>query len=125
MASRRVERVQGQVQQELAKLLLTEVKDPRLGAVTLTSVEMTPDLRIARVYYVSYEDDVGRAALEKAFKRARGFLRRELGQRLSLRYTPELELYYDDSGERGREMEALLAKLRETGQMGNDSGEEG
>ena len=97
MASNRIGRINGEIQQELASLLRS-VKDPRVaeGMLTVTHVDTTSDLRYARVYVsaLNCEDEKG---LLKGLKSAAGFLRRELGSKLSLRYTPELQFFVDDS----------------------------
>ena len=97
MASNRIGRINGEIQQELASLLRS-VKDPRVAEamLTVTHVDTTSDLRYARVYVsaLNCEDEKG---LLKGLKSAAGFLRRELGSKLSLRYTPELQIFVDDS----------------------------
>lgn len=97
MASNRIGRINGEIQQELASLL-RNVKDPRVAEamLTITHVDTTSDLRYARVYVsaLNCEDEKG---LMKGLKSAAGFLRRELGSKLSLRYTPELQFFMDDS----------------------------
>ena len=97
MASNRIGRINGEIQQELASLLRS-VKDPRVAEamLTVTHVDTTSDLRYARVYVsaLNCEDEKG---LLKGLKYAAGFLRRELGSKLSLRYTPELQFFVDDS----------------------------
>lgn len=97
MASNRIGRINGEIQQELASLL-RNVKDPRVAdaMLTITHVDTTSDLRYARVYVsaLNCKDEKG---LMKGLKSAAGFLRRELGGKLSLRYTPELQFFMDDS----------------------------
>ena len=97
MASNRIGRINGEIQQELASLLRS-VKDPRVAEamLTVTHVDTTSDLRYARVYVsaLNCEDEKG---LLKGLKSAAGFLRRELGSKLSLRYAPELQFFVDDS----------------------------
>ena len=97
MASNRIGRINGEIQQELASLLRS-VKDPRVAEamLTITHVDTTSDLRYARVYVsaLNCKDEKG---LVKGLKSAAGFLRRELGSKLSLRYTPELQFFMDDS----------------------------
>ena len=97
MASNRIGRINGEIQQELASLLRS-VKDPRVAEamLTVTHVDTTSDLRYARVYVsaLNCEDEKG---LLKGLKSAAGFLRRELGSKLSLRYTPEMQFFVDDS----------------------------
>jgi ribosome-binding factor A len=93
----RPDRVADQIREELASLLSRDVHDPGIGFVTLTRVQMTPDLQQARVLYTSLGDDKARAASARALERAAPFLRRQLGSRLRLKRTPELKFIYDDS----------------------------
>ena len=97
MASNRIGRINGEIQQELAGLLRS-VKDPRVAGamLTITHVDTTSDLRYARVYVsaLNCEDEKG---LMRGLKSAAGFLRRELGGKIDLRYTPELQFFLDDS----------------------------
>lgn len=97
MPSTRVARVARQVQQELSQIIENDVKDPRVGMVTLTAVHMTPDLRSARVYFSRLGSAEERAEAAIALEHATGFLRRELGLRLRLRHVPELRFIVDDS----------------------------
>ena len=83
---------------ELSTLLTRFVRDPGIASVTITRVSMTTDLQFARVFYTLAGDSDRREAA-KAFRRARSFLRRELGQRLQLRKVPEFRFMYDDSAE--------------------------
>ena len=97
MASNRIGRINGEIQQEMASLLRS-VKDPRVAdaMLTITHVDTTNDLRYSRIY-VSALNCADEKGLMKGLKSASGFLRRELGQRLGLRYTPELQFFMDDS----------------------------
>ena len=107
MASNRIGRINAEIQRELASLLRT-VKDPRVhGLVTITRVETTPDLRFSKIY-VSVLDKSDVKEVVKGLKSAGGYLRRELGRALSLRYTPELVFQADDSIDRGTHILKLL-----------------
>ena len=109
--SRRSQRVADLVRAELARIVLTEAHDPDLRGVTVTDVEMPPDLKSARVYFscLGAEDQRERAA--EALRRAAGYLRREVGQRCRLRYAPELFFISDLSLERGARIEELLHQV--------------
>ena len=110
MASNRIGRINEEIQRELSALLRT-VKDPRVhGLVSLTHVETTPDLRYAKVFVSVLQKDRSRDVL-KGLKSAGGFLRREIGRTLQLRYTPELVFELDDSITKGADMFALLKSL--------------
>jgi ribosome-binding factor A len=104
--------VAGLIQQELAELLRTEVKDPRIGFVSITQVEVSSDLRVAKVM-VSVMGD-GEAKLEsmKGLHSAKAFLRTLLGRRLHLRYTPELLFKLDESIAYSAHIHSVLAQLK-------------
>ena len=111
MASNRQGRINEEMQKELASLIRS-LKDPRIQSsmVTVTGVRATPDLRYAKVYVSVLEKDKAKEVM-KGLKSAGGWLRRELGSSLQLRYTPELVFEEDDSIEYGAHMADLLAKL--------------
>jgi ribosome-binding factor A len=108
----RPERVADQIRSELAALLSREVHDPGIGFVTLTRVQVSPDLQQARVLYTVLGDDKARAGSARALQRAAPFLRRQLGSRLRLRRTPELRFVYDDSIAGQDRIEQILDELR-------------
>lgn len=122
MPSTRIARVARQVQQELSQIIEEQLKDPRVGMVTLTSVQMTPDLRIARVYFSRLGDTAEREAAKSALEHAAGFLRRELGQRLRMRFLPELRFYIDDSLERYDRISELLETPQPAATKSDDDG---
>lgn len=111
MASRRQRRVAQQIHRELSQLLMREVRDPRLGAVTVTEVRVTPDLLLARIYFSVLGDAEDEAVALAALERAGGFLRTQLAERLSLRFMPELTFMLDKSAEYGRRIEELLDQI--------------
>lgn len=106
--SQRLRRVADQIQRELSGLLRAELKDPRVGMITLTGVEVSPDLAHAKVFFTMLGDADALALTEAGLKRAAGFLRSELGHRLKLRVTPELRFVYDASVERGVRLSKLI-----------------
>lgn len=107
MASNRIGRINEEIQRELASLI-PNVKDPRVtGMISVTAVETTPDLRWAKVY-VSMLDKSSAAQVVKGLKSAAGYLRRELGRALNLRYTPELLFVEDDSIDKGAHILEML-----------------
>ena len=108
----RPERVADQIRGELAALLAREVHDPGIGFITLTRVQISPDLQMARVYYTALGDDKARAASAPALERATPFLRRQIGSRLRLRRTPDLKFVYDPSIAGQDRIEQLLNELR-------------
>jgi len=109
--TRRSQRVADLVRSELSRLILMEAHDPELKRVTITEVSMPPDLQSARVYFSVLGGEEERREATEALDRAAGFLRREVGRRCGLRFTPELHFFEDRSLERGARIEELLAKL--------------
>jgi ribosome-binding factor A len=107
----RPDRVADQVRAELASLLAREVHDPGIGFVTLTRVQVSPDLQLARVFYTALGDAKARAATEQALERAAPFLRRQIGARLRLKRTPELAFFYDESIAGQDRIEQILNEL--------------
>ena len=119
MASNRIGRINEEIQKELASAI-RNLKDPRVQntMISITHVEATPDLRYAKVYVSFLEDDKAADAM-KGLKSASGYLRRELGSALQLRYTPELVWALDDSITYGARMMKLINSL----DTGSDSEE--
>lgn len=109
--NRRSQRVADVVRAELSRLILLDAHDKDLHLVTVTDVEMPPDLRSARVYFSCLGGDEEREKAADALRRAAGYLRREVGQRCQLRYAPELHFIYDRSLERGARIEELLHQV--------------
>ncbi len=108
----RPDRVAEQIRAEIGQLLAREVRDPGVGFVTLTRVQISPDLQLARVYYTSLGDDAARRNTMRALERAAPFLRRQVGSRLRLKRTPELKFVYDDSIAGQDRIEQLLNEIR-------------
>ena len=118
MASNRIGRINEEIQRELAALLRT-VKDPRVhGLVSITHVDTTPDLRYAKVF-VSVLNQQDAKEVNRGLKSAGGYLRRELGRALSLRYTPELLCQEDDSIDKGTHILKLLNDIEQKETGGN------
>jgi ribosome-binding factor A len=113
MTRRRVKRFNQLLREELSDLLFRRVRDPRLSSITITEVDTTADLRIARVYISLLEDDEEtRQDLLKTIQGAAGFLRRELAGVLDVRHTPELDFRLDNSAQYGEHIEQLLEQIR-------------
>ncbi len=107
----RIEKLQELIKQEMSKMLLTDLKDPRIGFVTVTDVEMTGDLREAKIY-VSIMG--GAEQVKSSFEglnSALGFVRREIGQRVRLRFTPEISFALDTSLDYGDHIQKLLLQV--------------
>ena len=111
--TRRTEQVADLIKEVLSELLEREVKDPQMGFVTLTDVEVAPDLHNARVYFSVLGDEEAAQESRAALERATGFLRRELSHRLTIRYVPELHFSLDRSIERSQRIADLLRQARE------------
>ena len=111
MSQQRIGRINEEIQKELSSLIRT-LKDPRVqnAMISITTVDTTGDLRYAKVYVSVLQKERAREVL-KGLKSAGGFLRREIGQKLQLRYTPELVFVEDDSITKGAKMYELLSSL--------------
>jgi ribosome-binding factor A len=112
VANRRIDRVNELLRSELSELISREIKDPRLsGLISVTEVDTTADLRHAKVFVSVFgREDERRSSLE-ALRSATGFLRREVAQRVTFRYMPELEFHLDSSIERGDRIMQLLKQV--------------
>jgi len=108
----RPDRVADQIRSELADLLAREVHDPGVGFVTLTRVQVTGDLQVARVFYTALGDEKSRRNTARALERASPFLRRQIGARLRLKRVPEITFIYDDSIAGQDRVEQLLSEIR-------------
>jgi ribosome-binding factor A len=110
----RPDRVGDQIRQELSELLARgQVHDPGIGFITLTRVQVTPDLQLARVYYTTMGDEKGRKDTARALQRATPFFRRQVGGRLQLRRVPELEFRFDESVAHQARIEQIIRDLHE------------
>lgn len=114
MTTRRQRRVSELIHRELSLLLMHEVRDPRLSGVTITEVEVTPDLLIAHVYFTVLGDAEEQKEALAALERAGGFLRTQLAGQVRLRFVPELIFELDRSAEYGRRIDELLAEVAES-----------
>lgn len=109
---RRPGRVAEMVLRELSLMLLRDLKDPRLRGVTLTQVQMSDDLRHGRVFFSHLEGRTRAEEAIKGFRSAAGFIRREIGQHLKLRYSPEFDFEFDPGPESAARVDALLREAR-------------
>jgi ribosome-binding factor A len=116
----RPDRVADQIRGELALLLAREVHDPGIGFVTLTRVQVSPDLQLARVFYTALGDDKTRAASSRALERAAPFLRRQIGARLRLKRAPELTFVYDEAIAGQDRIEQILNELGKARDVNDD-----
>jgi ribosome-binding factor A len=114
MPSRRQRRVSEMIHRELSLLLLLEVRDPRLANVTITEVDITPDLLQARIYYTVLGEAEDKAEAQAGLESAGGYLRTALAAKVQLRFVPELSFFLDTSAEHGRRIDELLAQIAES-----------
>ena len=112
----RPERVADQIRAEVSSMIARDLQDPGIGFITITRVQVSPDLQHARVYYTSLGDKTARKNTDRALERASSFMRRQIGQRLRLRRTPELEFVFDESIGHQDRIEQLLQELKDHGQ---------
>ncbi len=108
----RADRVSGLIQETLSDLIKKSIHDPRLHMTTITKVRMSPDLRLARIYFVVSGDEKRLGDAAKGFESARGFIKRNLAAKLGLRYMPDLKFFYDDSFDYGSHIDQLLEKIK-------------
>ena len=111
MSNVRANRVAEQIKKEMTDILQREVKDPRVGFVTVTAVEVTGDLQESTVFITVYGDEQQEKSSLRALESAKGFIRSEIGKRIQLRKVPEIEFKFDRSIEQGNKIEKLLRDL--------------
>lgn len=111
MTQYRPERLKGLLQAEISDIIHTLIKDPRVGFASVTSVEVSNDLRHVKVFVSVLGDESEKEATLLALNRATGFVRTEVGSRISLRHTPEIIFRQDDSIEHGTRINSILRKL--------------
>lgn len=121
---KRTDRVADQLQQELAVLIQREIKDPRLGMVTVSGVTVSRDLGYADVYVTLLGDDDAERIKENlaVLKRAAGFLRSQIARRIKLRHVPELRFHYDESVTRGHKLSSLIDQAVEADRERGEGG---
>jgi len=107
----RMRRVDEAVRSVLSDAITKDLKDPRVGFVTVTQVKTSPDLRHARVFVSVLGDEATRAATLEGLRSAHGFLQGQLARQLSLKHTPALAFEYDDSIDRGMRITELLQEI--------------
>ncbi|MGF7186021.1 ribosome-binding factor A [Desulfitispora alkaliphila] len=111
MATHRAHRVAGEIKKEIAQIVREEAKDPRIGTLTITDVEVTNDLRHANIYISTLgQKDI--EGCKQALGKASGYIRSELAKRIRLRYAPELHFKLDDSQTYGEKINKLLDKVK-------------
>jgi ribosome-binding factor A len=111
---KRSEKVAEAIHELVSELLIKGLKDPRIGFVTITDVKVTNDLHQATVYFTVIGSDEEKKATNLGLQSARGFIRKEMGKNLHMRYVPELIFRYDESVEYGSHIETLLKEIAAT-----------
>lgn len=112
--SNRPERVGQEIQVALGRMLTRgELKDPRIGFITITGVKVSPDLKTARVFYSMMGTEEERKETHKGLEAAKGYIRREITEAVNLRVSPEIFFSFDESLERGDRIERLLREVKE------------
>lgn len=117
MQGKRTDRVGHLMQMELSQMILMKVKDPRLGFVTVTHVDVSPDLKSACVFYSVMGTEEAKRNTQMVLEKAAGFLQRELGSILQMRNTPRLIFRLDASIEKGMEIDKILKDLHDKGEI--------
>ena len=119
----RSQRVVEQIHRELAEMIRLEVKDPRVGFITISGVEITPDYAHAKVFFTSMTGEAEVPEILQGLRRAGGFLRRELGRRMRIHTSPELHFHYDRSVEEGARLSRLIDDVvrDDAARQGNDA----
>ncbi|BBB93136.1 MAG TPA: 30S ribosome-binding factor RbfA [Methylomusa anaerophila] len=113
MGQLRVEKVQEFIKQEISQIILSELKDPRIGFVTVTRVEASGDLRSAKVYLSLMGNEDQKLVTWQGLQSSLGFLRTEIGKRIRMRFTPELSLHLDESLDHSARIQELLLKIKQ------------
>lgn len=113
MQYRRAERVSDQIKREVSQIIERLLKDPGIGFVTITGVEMTDDLREAKIFYSVLGNEQKKKDTKIALERATGFIQAEIGKRIRIRHTPIISFKYDKSIEYGAHIEELIKKIHQ------------
>ena len=111
LAGKRAVRVGDQILREISLILLEKVKDPRVNGVTITGISLSNDLKLARVYFSVIGDENEILSAKAGLNSAKGFIKKKIGLRLSLRYVPEISFIHDTSLESGSRIDRLLNEL--------------
>jgi ribosome-binding factor A len=114
----RKERLNERLKELLGDLILSQVKDPRIGLVTITSTDVASDLTVAKVYFTVMGDEEARVETKQGLESAKNFFRKSIGRELKLRQVPDLRFVYDDTLDKSLRIEDALNKMHE-----NEEGE--
>jgi ribosome-binding factor A len=122
IAVKRAVRVGDTILKEVALLLLRKVRDPRVEGVTVTGVRMSDDLRQARIYYSVLGEKSRVNRVQAGLDSAKGYIKREIGTRMALRYVPEIKFIYDPTLDLGSRMDMLFERIRSSGDLEEKDG---
>jgi ribosome-binding factor A len=117
---KRSQRIADRIRKEVADILHRQVGDPRIAMITLTGVKVSDDLRNAKIYFVEMGQETCKTETQEALKKACGFVRRELGKRLQIRYVPEITFMVDESFAYGSHIDRLIKEIQQP-EEANDS----
>ncbi|HPU78855.1 30S ribosome-binding factor RbfA [Accumulibacter sp.] len=106
----RRDRIAEQIRRELAEVIRTELRDPRVGMISLTDVQVSPDYAHAKIFFSSLAGSDTLELVQEGLEKAAGFLRSELGKRISIHMTPQLHFVFDESLERGAQLSKLISE---------------
>ena len=109
----RADRVSELIKQSLSEIISKQIKDPRLEMATITHVKVARDLKSARIYFTTHGGSRKVDAAMQGFQSATGFVKRELGQKLRLRYMPQIQFFYDDTLDQASRIDSILKSLHD------------
>ncbi|MBN2097397.1 MAG: 30S ribosome-binding factor RbfA [Candidatus Omnitrophica bacterium] len=112
MSQARIERVSQEIKKEIGAMLHGEIKDPRIGFITITKVELSRDLHLAKVYFSFLGTDKQLRDTQVGLQRSRGFIRKLLGERIKIRYTPEIIFKFDKNLEYSVHIQEVIDKIK-------------
>lgn len=111
MKHKRCDRVAESIHETISVLLSRGLNDPRIGFVTITAVDVSEDLHLAKIHYTVIGDEAAKTSTSAGLESAKGFLRREIGRALTLRSVPEIAFFYDHSQEYGNRIDSILREI--------------
>ena len=111
MQAKRAERISALIKEELGSILTQKVRDPRIGFVTVTHVEVSDDMKYAKVFYSVLGSDFQKHKTSEGLENARGFLQKDIARTLKLRFTPHLTFILDPSIDEGLKIDAIIQKI--------------
>jgi ribosome-binding factor A len=121
MISRRALRLSDLIREEVSKIILYEVKDPRLGLITVTRVKLSDDLKKAKIYWTVWGDEKSKEECSQGLESAKGFIKRELGKRVRIKFMPDIDFAFDEGFEYEQRISDLIKKIKkEEGDEGAD-----